>query len=434
MTIFNTQSINTGGLSYTADSTGNLILQSDGNIGLYLSNSISGLGVTITKNLTVGGAVAINGSLSVTGNLTFSDGSVQTAAASPYVLKNRIINGAMTIDQRNAGASVTAVDGQYTVDRFAAGVSQTGKLTWQQNAGSVTPPTGFTNYLGVTSTSAYSSLSTDYFFIIHRIEGFNIADLAWGTANAKTVTLSFWVRSSLTGTFGGALRNSATNRGYGFNYTISAANTWTQISVTITGDTSGTWLTTNGVGIEIDINLGTGSTYSVAAGTWTAGNYVSATGSQSIVGTNGATLYITGVQLEQNTSATPFERRLFNQELTNCQRYYIQSYPYGTVAGTNIGSSGAGTLEGVNYGATSFGYTIMGPFSFPVTMRTNASVTVYNNITGSSTASTCIRNVNASTNVAGYVLSASDKQVYISCDGVGVTTRAECAITASAEL
>ena len=265
-------------------------------------------------------AMTLDGSNGV----TFNDTSLQGAAASPYVLKNRIINGDMRIDQRNAGASVTAVDGQYTVDRFAAGVSQTGKLTWQQNAGSVTPPVGFTNYLGVTSTSSYSSLSTDYFFIIHRIEGFNIADLAWGTANAKTVTLSFWVRSSLTGTFGGALRNSATNRGYGFNYTISAANTWEQKTITIAGDTSGTWLTTNGVGIEIDINLGTGSTYSVAAGTWTAGNYVSATGSQSIVGTNGATLYITGVQLEIGSTATPFERRLYNQELANCQRYYYR--------------------------------------------------------------------------------------------------------------
>jgi hypothetical protein len=254
--------------------------------------------------------------------LTFSDSSNQSAAASPFGLKNRIINGDMVISQRNGTSSVTAVDGQYTVDRFAAGVSQTGKLTWQQNAGSVTPPVGFTNYLGVTSTSAYSSLSTDYFFIIHRIEGFNVADLAWGTANARTVTLSFWVRSSLTGTFGGALRNSATNRGYGFNYTISAANTWEQKTITIPGDTTGTWLTNNGVGIEVDINLGTGSTYSVAAGTWTAGNYVSATGSQSVVGTNGATFYITGVQLERNTTATPFEWIPYGTELALCQRYY----------------------------------------------------------------------------------------------------------------
>ena len=295
-------------------------------------------------------------SISGTNGVTFPDSSLQTAAASPYVLKNRIINGAMVIDQRNNGASVTAVDGQYTVDRFAAGVSQTGKLTWQQNAGSVTPPVGFTNYLGVTSTSAYSSLSTDYFFIIHRVEGFNIADLAWGTANAKTVTLSFWVRSSLTGTFGGALRNSATNRGYGFNYTISAANTWEQKTVTITGDTSGTWLTTNGVGIEIDINLGTGSTYSVAAGTWSTGNYVSATGSQSVVGTNGATLYITGVQLEQNTSATPFERRLYNQDLANCQRYYYK------IGGTDINEVMA---NGVFQSATNAEFLV----NMPITMR-----------------------------------------------------------------
>jgi len=304
--------------------------------------------------------------------VTFNDASLQGAAASPYVLKNRIINGAMVIDQRNAGASVTAVDGQYTVDRFAAGVSQTGKLTWQQNAGSVTPPAGFTNYLGVTSTSAYSVLSSDYFFILHRVEGFNTADLSWGTANAKTVTLSFWVRSSLTGTFGGALRNSATNRGYGFNYTISAANTWEQKTITIAGDTSGTWLTTNGVGIEVDINLGTGSTYSVAAGTWSAGNYVTATGATSVVGTNGATFYITGVQLEQNTSATPFERRLYGQELANCQRYYQKSYAQATVPGTN---TDAGTTTWREYGTNVFLPNFQR--SLIVTMRGSPTITWY---------------------------------------------------------
>ena len=129
----------------------------------------------------------------------------------------------MVIDQRNAGASVSTV-GAYTVDRFWIDASQVSKYTAQQNAGSVTPPAGFTNYLGITSSSAYSVLTGDYFSFQQSIEGFNVADLAWGTASAKTVTLSFWVRSSLTGTFGGSLRNSAANRSYPYTYSISSAN------------------------------------------------------------------------------------------------------------------------------------------------------------------------------------------------------------------
>jgi hypothetical protein len=366
----------------------------------------------------------------------FSDSSSLPAASSPFSLKNRIINGDMVIDQRNAGASVTASSaGNFSLDRWQLYSSTTGKFTVQQNAASVTPPVGFTNYAGCTSTSAYSITSTDQMLFQQKIEGYNIADLGWGTANAKTVTLSFWVRSSLTGTFGGSLQNNAQNRCFPFSYTISAANTWEYKTITIPGDTTGTWLTTNGLGISVAFSLGTGATYSGTANAWTGTSFItSVTGAVSVVGTSGATFYITGVQLERNTTATPFEWLPFSTEMALCQRYYIQSYPYGTVAGTNLGSSGAGILGGVNYGATSFGYTMMGPFSFPVTMRTNASVTIYNSVTGSSTASVCIRNLNASTNVAGFVLSASDKQAYISCDNAPVTTRAECAITATAEI
>jgi len=267
-------------------------------------------------------SVTLNGS----NGITFNDGSSQTAAASPLGLKNRIINGAMVIDQRNAGASVSTPSltySVYTLDRWAYEFSQAAKATIQQNAGSVTPPTGFSNYLGITSTSAYSVTSGDYFGVAQRVEGFNIADLAWGTANAQTITLSFQVRSSLTGTFGGSLRNSGNGRSYPFTYTISSANTWTTISITIPGDTSGTWLTNNGTGITLNFGLGVGSTASGTAGSWSSSNFNSATGAVSVVGTNGATWYITGVQLEIGTSATPFERRLYNQELANCQRYAL---------------------------------------------------------------------------------------------------------------
>ncbi len=225
------------------------------------------------------------------------------------------------------------------LDRWLAAGFASSKYTIQQNAGSVTPPAGFSNYLGVTSSSAYSVPAGEYYVINQYIEGFNTADLAWGTANAATVTLSFLVRSSLTGTFGGALRNSADNRSYPFSYTVSSANTWTPITITVVGDTSGTWVgATNGVGLRIVFSLGSGSTYNGTAGAWAGANYNSATGATSVVGTNGATFYITGVQLEKGSVATPFERRDYGRELAMCQRYYEKSYALGTAPGTNSGS------------------------------------------------------------------------------------------------
>jgi len=252
--------------------------------------------------------------------------NIAQSGANNVSFRNRIINGAMVIDQRNAGASVTAsTTGSYvyTLDRWRYYATAASKYTVQQNAGSVTPPVGFTSYLGVTSSSAYSVGSGDTFFISQVIEGYNIADLTWGTANASSVTLSFWVRSSLTGTFGGSLRNvDAPNRSYPFSYTISSANTWEQKTIAIAGDTSGTWNTTNGQGIQVQWNLGSGSTFSGTAGSWQAGNLISPTGATSVVGTNGATFYITGVQLEAGTTASPFEYRQYGTELLLCQRYY----------------------------------------------------------------------------------------------------------------
>jgi hypothetical protein len=270
----------------------------------------------------------------------------------------------MVIDQRNAGASVTpsAATSTYTLDRWLGYASEASKYTVQQNAGSITPPVGFTNYLGCTSSSAYSVVSGDYFGIAQKIEGFNTADLAWGTANAKTVTLSFQVYSSLTGTFGGCLNNSAANRFYPFSYTISAANTWTTISVTIAGDTTGTWLTTNGQGIQVVFNLGYGSTYQGTANAWTSNIWYTPTGSVSILGTNGATFYITGVQLEVGTQATSFEYRQRTTEFHLCQRYfnlantYVQgggvytqySYPSQMRVTPTIAGFGAGGFVGAS--------------------------------------------------------------------------------------
>lgn len=286
-------------------------------------------------------ALQTNGTTAVTvdtlQNVTFANSA---SLPNTFGFKNRIINGDMRIDQRNAGASVTPTDGQYSVDRYVFGVSAASKFTFQQNAGSVTPPTGFTNYLGITSSSTYSIVSGDYFNVNQCIEGFNIADLGWGTANAKTVTLSFWVRSSLTGTFGGSLRNSGSSRSYPFTYTISSANTWEQKSITIAGETTGTWQTTNGIGIRVGFGFGVGSNFSGTAGAWSGANYASATGATSVVGTNGATLYITGVQLEKGSTATSFDVRPYGTELALCQRYYYQRLGFQSVYWDGYAASG----------------------------------------------------------------------------------------------
>jgi hypothetical protein len=284
------------------------------------------------------------------------DASGGVFAPASSVFKNRIINGQMVIDQRNAGASVTPADGQYTLDRWVAETAQSSKFSVQQNAGSVTPPTGFINYLGVTSLSTYTPVSTDYMWLSQRIEGFNIADLGWGTANAKTVTVSFWVRSSLTGAFGSSLSNSAASRVYPFNYNISSANTWEYKTVTIAGDTSGTWNTSNGNGIRMQFNLGTGSNRLGTSSAWGSTDFRGGlTGATSVVGTNGATFYITGVQLEVGTQATSFEYRQYTTEFQLCQRYY---------------ESGWGGVRA--NGATPLGaYT-----SFKVTKRTAPTTTV----------------------------------------------------------
>ena len=266
---------------------------------------MSTIAVNAITDASGGNAASINGATPTTDNT---------------MGRNRIINGDMRIDARNAGASVTPTDGQYTLDRWRCLQAVSSKYSAQQSS---VAPSGFSNSFLATSLSAYSVGSSEYFVVEQKVEGFNFADFAWGTASAATVTLSFWVRSSLTGTFGGAFRNSAANRSYPFTYTISAANTWEQKTVTVAGDTTGTWVgATNGVGVEIKFGLGVGSTLSGTAGAWAGANYLSATGATSIVGTNGATFYITGVQLEAGSVATSFERRMYGQELALCQRYY----------------------------------------------------------------------------------------------------------------
>jgi len=268
----------------------------------------------------------------------------------------------MVIDQRNAGAAVTT-DSAYPVDRFQAYEDTDGAYSAQRDT---TVPAGFVNSLKWTTTTADSSLSaTQYCGIYQAIEGYNVADLGFGTANASPITLSFWVRSSLTGTFGGSFRNSANNRSYPFTYTISSANTFEYKTVTVAGDTSGTWLTDNGAGLKVFFGLGVGSTYSGTAGAWASTNYLTATGAVSVIGTLNATFYITGVQLEAGTTASPFEYRQYGTELALCQRYYNM------VANYTQNGSGVAPITNIVFPSAT---DIRGIYNFPVQMRVAPSV------------------------------------------------------------
>ncbi len=314
-------------------------------------------------------------SISGTDGLTFNDATTQNTSAfyGGLAFRNRIINGAMVIDQRNAGASYTQVNGAYNLDRWAGnsfdGGAAASKFSVQQSS---TAPTGFSTSLLVTSLAATADGASNIFNIEQKIEGFNSADLMFGTANAKTITVSFWVRSSLTGTFGGAIKNSARNRAYPFTYTISSANTFEYKTVTIAGDTSGTWVgSTNGTGLWLSFGLGVGSTYSGTANAWGSGDFFSATGATSVVGTNGATFYITGVQLEKGSTATSFDYRPYGTELALCQRYYEKSFAQATAPAFNQSFQ---FTTGTVYVGTSISIPII---PFKVTKRAAPTMTFY---------------------------------------------------------
>ena len=338
--------------------------------GLPISSGVSGLGTGVATSLgvavnTSGGHTLLNGTptngdcLSWNSSSGVSDAGSACAAATPG-FRNRIINGAMDTDQRNSGASGTASN-TYTVDRWVYSSSQASKLTWGQNLNAATSAVGFPHYFGVQSSSAYTVTASDYFFLVQPIEAANVEDLAWGTANAQTVTLSFRVQSSLTGTFGGSLNNYAGTRSYPFSYSISAANTWTNVSVTIPGDTGGTWVMSgNGGSLTVHFGLGAGSTYSGTAGAWASGGYTQPTGTVSVVGTSGATFYVTGVQLEVGSVATAFERRPIGVELALCQRYALV-----------IPNSAINIVFYAPLASVPFNYN----FNFPVTMRSAPTYT-----------------------------------------------------------
>jgi len=253
-----------------------------------------------------------------------ADNAVTSAKSLNLGRRNMIINGAMQVAQRGTSFTGHGAGVNYGIDRFFDYHSSDGAFTLSQETSVV--PVGFSNALKIQTTTADSSIAAGQRLIVgQRLEGLNVAHLNWGTSNAKTVTLSFYVRSSVTGTHGGAIGNGSDNRNYPFTYTISSADTWERKTITIAGDTTGTWATTTARSLQVTWGLGVGSTYSGSAGAWAAGDKNSATGATtSVLGTLNATWYLTGVQLEIGSAATDFEHRSFGEELSLCQRYYYR--------------------------------------------------------------------------------------------------------------
>jgi len=288
-------------------------------------------------------------------NTQFATGAVEnymSAQGSSFGFRNRIINGAMTIDQRNGGASISGLSGVFAADRWQTYSTTTSLSATSQQVSDA--PANFTNSLKFAVTSGATSGSSERAQISHVIEGYNIADLGWGTSSAKPITLSFWVKSSKTGQLGGSVQNYDNTRSYPFSYTISNSNTWQFVSITVPGDTTGTWYTNNNGGIQLNFDMGAGSTLLGTANTWAGVNYRGATGDTSIVATTGATFYVTGVQLEKGSTASAFEYRDYTRELQMCQRYYETGF----------------TWSGGRY---SDGYAILNA-TFKVTKRTSASM------------------------------------------------------------
>jgi hypothetical protein len=342
-----------------------------------LVNALPLTGGTVTGATTFSGTTAFSGTNTFSGASTFTNQvTINGGSASGYTgFKNRIINGGMDIDQRNNGASVSVTSTPtYFLDRFLSTEDTDGTLSVQQVSDA---PTGFTKSIRFTVGTADASLtSTQYAYFRQAIEGYNFADLAFGTASAATVTLSFWVKSSVAGLYSGNLASSNHDRCNAFSFTINAANTWEQKTATITGDLTGTWLTTNGVGAFLHFCLCSGSTYlQSSTGVWQAGIFLGVTGTTNLMATAGATFQVTGVQLERGSNATSFEFMDYGRELMMCQRYYAKSFAQNQAPVQNVGSTSGTLVYTTQATNTQF---VTAQTNLPVTMRVAPTITTYN--------------------------------------------------------
>jgi hypothetical protein len=366
-----------GSQSITGDKLGLTAINANNIVG----GSITGAKLaanTVSGDVIGQNAISSNNIVSVSGstitantvaNSAFQTGSVEnymTAQGLDFGMRNRIINGTMIVDQRanTVGANtVISSNAPYTVDRWRAQISQhNGTMNVRQDS---TSTAGFTKSLRAIVTAANTSLPvTSVTRVWTNIEGLNVADLGFGTANAKPVTLSFFVRSSNTGTFSGALTNYDENRSYPFEYTINTVDTFEKKTITIPGDTSGNWSSNTEGSFALNFSLGTGTTNLGTANAWTGSWKVGTTGSFSLAGVLNATWYLTGVQLEEGSVPTSFEYRQFGTELALCQRYY-----YKFINNNGTGTAWAGQATTSLSTTRSIGI----PIILPVPARTTPS-------------------------------------------------------------
>ena len=275
--------------------------------------------------------------------------------------RNLIINGDMMIDQRNAGASATTNVNAYMTDRFQLQMGSVTNVQTYQQVGDA--PAGFNKSLKITSNSTTQATAAGVLCSPRqKIEGFNTAHLNWGTANAQTVTVSFWVKASVTGTYPVSLTNNGFDRSFVTNYTVSVANTWEYKTVTIAGDTSGTWSIDNSTGINVMFSLDTGSTYQTTADSWQTGNYRGTSSDVHFLANASATWQITGVQLEVGEGASDFEFLPYDVQLQRCQRYYYLH--------------AEGTSKAISIGALFTSSVAYSGISFPVDLRSEPSIEV----------------------------------------------------------
>ena len=276
--------------------------------------------IAVNQNLAGGVWLPLTGG-ALSGAISGPMATFANLSAPQAIGDNRIINGDMRIDQRNNGASGTAI-GVYTVDRWFHGSGVAGKLTWGRGGPSA-QPTGFPYWLGVTTTTAYTAAAADIFNVVQRIEADMISDFAFGTANAQPITLSFWAAHFFAGAFSGSISNDAGTRSYPFTYSIPTANTWVKIVVTIPGDTGGTWVSGgNGLAMYVRFDLGSGANSRGPAGAWSSSNFIGVTGTIGLVATQGGICNFTGVKLEIGSVATPFNRQSLAKSMADCERYF----------------------------------------------------------------------------------------------------------------
>jgi hypothetical protein len=371
----------------TAPSTGNFTTLTENGVAVVTQSDIGSAPNEIPLNQYLG-------------SLAYQNGDAYYNTGMTVGFRNRIINGAMVISQRNGttGTLITG-DNQYALDRWTYRTNLTSKFTSTQ---STNAPTGFYNSNQTTVTTSATPSAGEYASLKHSIEGYNIIDFAFGTADAKPITLSFWVRSSVVGTYGARVGNENLTQTFVFQYTVNAANTWEQKTITIGGSTTGTWNVTTAIGLAVQFDLGSGSAFETnTLNTWQNADAIRTPTNVKLVTNSGATWYVTGVQLEKGNIATSFDVRPFGTELQLCQRYYQQ-----------IGKSNNVGYQpyGVGVCTTTTETSIM--INLPVMMRSNPTFTFTgaNNTfagTGGTTVSSVVSDIMSPTTILYQAIVAS---------------------------